>query len=200
MSWLREILSVWSDGGWVMVPLAIVGVVMYSIALQLMLYFSKRDFRRIPREIWTEWVKDPTKGEGEVGEIIRYTQDEVGSLDAIQNRFAEIQAAKMPRISLRLDLLQKLVTAAPLMGLLGTVLGMIQTFTALHRGGGNVVDLISSGIAKALITTETGLLIALPGYFLAYRIRSKRNQYQAFLAQLESATMQQYHQKLSENP
>lgn len=198
MSVLSDILKVWEEGGWVMVPLAMIGAVMYYIAFELLLYFSRRDFRGIPASIWSEWVKDPSKGEGEVGEIIRYTQDEVDSLSAIQNRFAEIQAAKLPRINLRLAMLQKLVTAAPLLGLLGTVLGMIQTFSALHKGGGNVMDLISSGIAKALITTETGLLIALPGYFLAYRIRSKRNQYQIFLTQLESATMQQYHQKFGQ--
>jgi biopolymer transport protein ExbB len=200
MNTWQDIFKVWGDGGWVMVPLAAVGVLMYSIALQLLLYFSRRDYRRIPREVWAEWVKDPGQGQGEVGEIIRYTQDEVDSLDAIQNRFAEVQAAKLPRINMRLDVLHKLITAAPLLGLLGTVLGMIDTFGALHRGGGNVVDLISSGIAKALITTETGLLLALPGYFLAYRIRSRRNQYQAFLAELESATMHWYQRKQQENP
>lgn len=193
MSLIRQIVGVWQDGGWVMFPLALVGVAMYLIAIQLLLYFSRRDFRRISPDVWSVWVKDPSKGEGEVGEIIRYTQDEVESLDAIHNRFAEIQGSKMPRINLRLMILNILVTAAPLMGLLGTVLGMIQTFGAISHGGGNLVDLISSGISKALITTETGLLIALPGYFLAYIIRGKRNEYVAFLAQLESATMQQFH-------
>lgn len=200
MDSIQDVTKVWTDGGWVMMPLALTGIVMYYIALELLLYFRRRDYQRIAQEVWAEWVKDPSRGEGEVGEIIRYTQDEISSLDAIQNRFSEIQAAKMPRINQRLAFLQVLVTAAPLMGLLGTVLGMIDTFGALHRGGGNVVDLISSGIAKALITTETGLLIALPGYFMAYRIRSKRNGYQAFLTQLESATMQQYHQKFGSIP
>jgi biopolymer transport protein ExbB len=57
--------------------------------------------------------------------------------------------------------------------------------------------MISLGIAEALITTETGLLIALPGYFLSYSVRAKRAQYEAFLAQLESATLQKFQKQLN---
>jgi biopolymer transport protein ExbB len=187
-----EVLRVWLDGGWCMVPLAGVAIFMYLIAVGLLQYFSRRDFRRIPAEVWSRWIEDPRQGQGEVGEIIRYTQDEVKSLEDIRSRFNEIHTAKIPRINRRLDFLHKLITAAPLLGLLGTVLGMIKTFAGIARGGGSIVEMISSGIAEALITTETGLLIALPGYFMAYIIRAKRNQYEAFLARLESATMQHF--------
>ena len=189
---LQEILKVWNAGGWCMYPLALVALTMYTIAGQLLLQFTRQGYKSIPQELWAGWILNPNNAEGEVGDMIRYTQEEVGSLTEIQDRFAEIRAAKMPRIDLRLNFLHILVTAAPLLGLLGTVLGMIKTFAGISRGGGNLVEMISVGISEALITTETGLLIALPGYFMASVIRAKRNQYDAFLAHLESATMQHF--------
>lgn len=58
-----------------------------------------------------------------------------------------------------------LVTAAPLLGLLGTVLGMIQTFSVVGTEAGTAAPMVASGISKALITTQAGLLAALPGTF-----------------------------------
>jgi hypothetical protein len=54
------------------------------------------------------------------------------------------------------------VATAPLLGLLGTVTGMIATFDALTRTGGGDVGALSGGIAEALITTEAGLMAAIP--------------------------------------
>lgn len=71
-------------------------------------------------------------------------------------------------------LIRTLITAAPLWGLLGTVMGMVETFAALgegvmHSQGGG----IASGIAEALITTQVGLVIAIPG-LLAERLLERR--------------------------
>lgn len=68
--------------------------------------------------------------------------------------------------------LAALIVAAPLLGLLGTVLGMMDTFNAvaLHRTA--AADLVAGGISRALLTTEVGLLAALPGTFgLAHLFR-----------------------------
>ena len=67
------------------------------------------------------------------------------------------------------------VSAAPLMGLLGTVTGMLATFAALASGSGGdkTMSLVAEGISEALITTETGLVIALPGLFLQYQLTRK---------------------------
>lgn len=65
-----------------------------------------------------------------------------------------------------------LVTAAPLLGLLGTVLGMMDTFRAVSQEAAGTQVLLGGGISKALITTQAGLVIALPGTFgLAYLYR-----------------------------
>jgi len=65
-----------------------------------------------------------------------------------------------------------LIVAAPLLGLLGTVLGMIDTFNAVALRTEEAAHLVSSGISEALLTTEVGLLAALPGTFgLAHLFR-----------------------------
>ena len=51
------------------------------------------------------------------------------------------------------------------------------------------------GISEALITTEMGLLIAVPGYFMAYAIKRRKDEYEAFLVRLESLTLQQFKRK-----
>ena len=62
-------------------------------------------------------------------------------------------------------------------------------------GGGKLVDVVASGISEALITTEMGLLIAVPGYFMAYAIKRRKDEYEAFLVRLESLTLQQFKRK-----
>ena len=102
-----------------------------------------------------------------------------------------------PNTGQRIVVLSILVTIAPLMGLLGTVIGMLTTFRGLATASGQAVDLVAEGIRVALITTQTGLMIAIPGYiFISLVIRS-RNTYLAFLAELETTVVQRVH-KLGE--
>lgn len=62
-------------------------------------------------------------------------------------------------------LLTALTASAPLLGLLGTVAGMVTTFEAVSSGDGYSPSAVSSGISQALITTQFGLIIAIPGLF-----------------------------------
>ena len=90
----------------------------------------------------------------------------------------------------RVIFLNTLVAAAPLMGLLGTVIGMLATFSGIARqGGGDTVDVVASGISEALITTQTGLVIALPGIFLVLVIRNRIHSIEAALARIESLSL-----------
>ena len=60
-----------------------------------------------------------------------------------------------------------LATVAPLLGLLGTVSGMVTTFSVIAEFGTGNARALASGISEALITTQTGLVVAVPGLFLA---------------------------------
>jgi len=76
------------------------------------------------------------------------------------------------------------------MGLLGTVMGMLQTFMGIATSGGTeTAGVVASGISEALITTQTGLTIALPGLFVVMMIQRQKQGLEARLARLESLTL-----------
>lgn len=188
----ERIWSIWTAGGWTMVPLCFLSILIYGSALKLFLYFAKRDFRQIPESTWGRWVMEPASGQGEIGEIIRYTQDQVKSLAEIQNRFAEVAASKIPRIDRNIAFTNILVTAAPLLGLLGTVMGMLLTFQSIGAGSGEMAEMMAKGISAALFPPEVGLCVALPGLMMVQMLKRKRDEYHAFLSLLETRTIQQF--------
>jgi biopolymer transport protein ExbB len=65
-----------------------------------------------------------------------------------------------------LPALATIVAGSPLLGLLGTVVGMIKIFTVVGSSGTAVAERLSAGIAEALVTTATGLIIAIPALFI----------------------------------
>jgi biopolymer transport protein ExbB len=76
---------------------------------------------------------------------------------------------------------------------------MLSTFAALASGGGGdeTMNMVAAGISEALITTETGLVVALAGLFLQYRLARKHEEYKAFLAHLETVWNQNLHRSLA---
>jgi biopolymer transport protein ExbB len=189
---IEKILHIWSAGGWVMWPLLALALMMFFTAVRLWRNLAARPHRRLQEETWKAWVRQPDKGEGEVGEMIRYVLDEARSPRDIHTRFAEVTVLTLPPIDRQLQLLGTFVAAAPLVGLLGTVFGMLVTFQALASGGGggHVTEAMASGISQALFPPEVGLCIALPGLVFMQLIRRHRQELEAFLAHVESYTVQ----------
>lgn len=172
-----------------MIPIALVAFVLYARAVHLWLGLRRRSVGRVKDDDLRRWVERPDLAPGELAEVLRYVQDDVASVDAAANRFKEVEVSRVPEIDRRLAGVNVLIGAAPLLGLLGTVLGMLVTFRAIAAGGGRMVDAMARGISEALITTEMGLLVALPGMVLSYMIRRERNDYVGLLARLESLTL-----------
>ncbi len=194
----NKILQIWTAGGWVMIPLLIVALLMFFTAARLWLDLSRRQFRKVSEDQWKGWVLNPAQGEGEIGEIIRYTQDEVKSAEEISTRFAEVSAATLPPIDRQLQTLGTFVAAAPLVGLLGTVFGMLVTFQALAAGGGGgkVTEAMAAGISQALFPPEVGLCIALPGLIIIQFVKRRRQEIEAYLAKMESFMVQTHRASL----
>jgi biopolymer transport protein ExbB len=197
---MHKVWQVWVAGGWTLIPLALLSLVIYSNAVHLFLYFAARDYQRVGRDVWARWVEHPETAEGEIGEIVRYTQEEVHSCNQIHQRFKEVTSARLPLVDRRLRFLNVLITAAPLIGLLGTVLGMLVTFQLISLGGGQITDMMSSGISQALFPPQVGLCVALPGLAMAHVIKRKRTEYEGFLARLESLTLQHYRRRVAREP
>lgn len=173
-----------------MVPLFLLALLIYTNGIQLLMFLSKGNIQLGREDEWNNWVHQPEKASGRVGEIIRYTQDNVSSSKHVRNRFEEIRQSMLHNIERRLIFLTTLVAAAPLMGLLGTVIGMLGTFAAISSGGGSeTAAKVAEGISEALITTQTGLFIALPGIFLTLIIRRRKHAVEAALARIESISL-----------
>ena len=84
----------------------------------------------------------------------------------IQRSYATFELDQMARVERRLPFLAVLISSAPLLGLLGTVAGMLVTFAGMAAGSDAPIDTISTGISTALVTTQAGLVIAIPAAFL----------------------------------
>ena len=186
----EDILSIWLSGGWVMIPLALLAMLIYTTGLQLLVYLRKGNMQLGHESEWLVWIQEPAKAKGRAGEIIRYTQDGVTASKQIRNRFEEIRLDLVATVERRLIFLTTLIAAAPLMGLLGTVIGMLGTFAAISMGGGaETASMVAEGISEALITTQTGLFIALPGIFLTLIIRRRKHAVEAALGRIESLSL-----------
>ena len=84
------------------------------------------------------------------------------SREVVESRLSEAMLREMPRLERFLPVLKMLAAVSPLLGLLGTVTGMISTFQVITTFGGGDPKLMSGGISEALVTTEVGLAVAIP--------------------------------------
>lgn len=88
---------------------------------------------------------------------------QVRSADDVQNLSSAVFLATRSKLQKNLWLLDTIVTAAPLLGLLGTILGIIETFTTLAQHGISDPKGVSAGIGTALLATAMGITVALIG-------------------------------------
>jgi len=189
---LQQMLHTWENGGWVMAALALVAAISYGMAAHLLISLYHRGLTRMSDAKLRGFVADPSKAPRQIRELIRYTQDEVHSLKDIEGRFREVEAAKVPEVNRRLAFVNVMVISAPLFGLLGTVLGMLLTFKAIGVGGSSTSDVIAKGVSEALVATQTGMMVAIPGMLMAYVAKRWRSEYVAFLARLEGISLRHF--------
>jgi biopolymer transport protein ExbB len=189
---LHQIIHTWSNGGWVMAALAAVACLMYTTAARLLLHLHHRGLTGVSDADLDRWVRQPAQAPACFRELIRYTQDDAQSVPEVYGRFREVEAGKVPDVDRRLAFLNVLVVAAPLLGLLGTVLGMLLTFQAIGIGGSSTSEVIAKGISEALVATQTGMMVAIPGLLAAFVAKRWRNEYVVFLARLEGITLRRF--------
>lgn len=82
--------------------------------------------------------------------------------DAAEKSLQEALLREQPKLERRMSLLAAIGSIAPLLGLLGTVTGIITLFTVITEVGTNDARVLAGGISEALVTTEAGLVIAIP--------------------------------------
>ncbi len=111
-------------------------------------------------------VRDAVGGtHGGLSSLVTDTLDQLGEGVDASGVFATQEALARRWWRRELLVLGALTAVAPLLGLLGTVNGMIATFDAVSGSAGGTAQRVADGISAALITTQFGLIIALPGVF-----------------------------------
>lgn len=162
-------------GGPVMIPLLLCSVLVVAVSLERLVYLLRC---RVDTEDLMDDIKLALQ-QGKILEAIQIAKKTRGPVAAvlaagiahydkdkqfIRERLEEVAHEEVFRMERRLGLLDAIITAAPLLGLLGTVTGIINSFQVIAAVGGLDDTLaLSSGIAEALITTAAGLIIAIPG-------------------------------------
>ncbi|HSV99989.1 MAG TPA: MotA/TolQ/ExbB proton channel family protein [Sedimentisphaerales bacterium] len=181
MDWLEQPLNYWRSGGPLLVPIACVslGIWAYFIRSRQKLLGIVRESRQVEQLITG---MSGHAGAAEVAEAVSRRRGALAGLfgAVMQDVLAGARPLKAFERredeglhALRKDLvvLAALTAIAPLLGLLGTVVGMIETFEAVSAVGGNTGGRVASGISQALITTQFGLVVAVPGIFGVAHLR-----------------------------
>jgi biopolymer transport protein ExbB len=180
-----------------MVAIAATSLLMFALGFHVHLKLRGKGFQSVPETTWRRWIQHPGERKGPIGEMLNFVGG-CESLREVSVSFKELRATETVPFERDLRLMRICVSAAPLLGLLGTVTGMLATFGALSSGSGGekTMGLVASGISEALITTETGLVIALVGLFFQYQLARKHERYKAFLAHLETVCTQDLYRRL----
>ena len=188
MQLLQDGWTLFREGGVIMYMLGGVACILYASALAALGYVNQGNLNDKEQHRWEEFIRDPELAEGRLGEALRYVLHGPRlTIKTVSRRFDEIKLNVLSAIDRRLLVLNTLVAAAPLAGLLGTVMGMLAMFSGLSHGKGQAgMQKVAAGMQEALITTQTGLTIALPGLFVALIIKSKRDRINGALVRLES--------------
>ena len=109
------------------------------------------------------------------------------SFDVIQEAVTAAADFETERIMQRLTWISVCSNLGPMLGLLGTVQGMIMTFAGLAQGGAGDASMLANSIGQALWTTAGGLVVAIPSMTLFYSLRNNANR---LILRMQAVTME----------
>jgi biopolymer transport protein ExbB len=154
--------------GWVILTLGAFGLL---LAVWRMVYLT-----RVGRGVNAQMHNlSAPRGDNPLGRIIGVLgpKPQLADLETLELKLDEAILQETPPLEKGQGLLKLLCAVAPLLGLLGTVTGMIVTFQAITQGGGGDSRLMADGISQALVTTVLGLVVAIPLLFLHTLLASR---------------------------
>ena len=168
-------------GGITMYPIILLSVIALAVFLERLISLRKEKY--VPKAFYEQLVSLLKKRnineavevcKANKSALARISETIITNTDLPLSRLLEVaeesgrsEASKLDKF---LPSLQTIVAIAPLLGLLGTVLGMIKIFDVIALQGTGSAEALSSGIAEALLTTAAGLVVAIPAqifYFIA---------------------------------
>jgi biopolymer transport protein ExbB len=156
------------DGGWVFWALVLLA---FAIALSMLNIWNSMNWRDTADLTGRQWKK-----------LFKNWRAEPGLIEKLRTSMARVGTGGMEEIEQRLFAKARrripyafvLIGTAPLVGLLGTVSGMMSSFEGMATASSTApVETISRGISEALITTETGLIIGVPTFVVCTFLKSR---------------------------
>jgi len=176
--------ELWQSGGPVMYPLALMSLLATTITIERLL--ALRRSRVLPAEI-VEVVESAQPGRdlslavdacrrnrGVFADIMCVGLEEADRpWEMVRDAVLDAGRQETPVLERHLVWLQTIAQAAPLLGLLGTVLGMIKVFASIQLSGLGDPQALSGGIGEAMITTAVGLAVGIPT-LVAYNLLSAK--------------------------
>jgi Biopolymer transport proteins len=186
----QQFISSIKAGGVVMVPLLLLPVWAFVLIVLKLVQFGRR------RSLYAKQYKkvigfmdsnDPAQAlsyikscKGTVAAILEQCLSHPhNTREAMEKSIREILINEVPQLGRYLNTLAVIAGAAPLLGLLGTISGMISLFGAVTHYGTGDPKFLAGGISEALITAKTGLAVAIPVLFIHDYLRNKKDQLQA---------------------
>lgn len=167
-------MAYFKAGGPLMYPLLLCSVISMAVIIERFIFWMKEEMHR-DRKLVNEVLELARVGAWErIKERIAGTRDFIirilvaGILHREFSMTKAMEAAasdEIKRMRRFLSVLDTIITVAPLLGILGTVTGIINSFQVLGESGIENPQAVTKGIAEALITTAAGLIIAIPSLF-----------------------------------
>jgi biopolymer transport protein ExbB len=195
--WTNFLIDNFRKGGPIMWPILIVSIIAVAVVLERVFWWTGRWMRRDPKRIEKVFTAIETGDVTEASRLSRGSRDPVLRMmwNGLNHQHASLQGAlqvaagiEIKRAGRFLVVMDTLVTLAPLLGLLGTITGLIRSFSFL----GNeelAVQAVTGGIAEALIATACGLGIAIfsliPFNFFTSRVSNLEFELQTAATNLE---------------
>ncbi len=196
LAFLADGLKYWASGGNLLIAIAAVCFAMWLVLFRL--HARYRRALEAPEVIEDQVLTVLQRGhncaelkqlaartKAPFSHILQYLAEREAQGMNLLQAFREAKEEELEPFEREMTVLQALVAAAPLLGLLGTVFGMIGTFDAISLQVRETTGLMSSGISQALITTQFGLIVALPGMLGMSALRRKHKQLGVRLSALQ---------------
>ncbi len=185
----EESLSLWGliqQGGWAMYPLGFCSLAMFFLIFYSWKETSRKKFYLADQVAAAKTAVgggDLEKGESGMAAsktlLGRALAPAIPKLangrEKAENLFVENLEAEENSVSQWVTYLNVVASVAPMIGLLGTVSGMISAFQTIGRGGMGRPELLAGDIGEALITTATGLVIGIPAMIAYFVLKNRLN-------------------------
>ncbi|MCD6153626.1 MAG: MotA/TolQ/ExbB proton channel family protein [Syntrophobacterales bacterium] len=159
------------QGGQVMIPLILTSLWMWFLIGERLIYFRRMNRGNLSLRETVEMLSDkplPGTSNGLINRVVASFLKERTGNSKLDRGILELSAMRERSFIRRyLSVIAVLAAVSPLFGLLGTVTGMITTFDVITFFGTGNAKAMAGGISEALITTQSGLLVAIPGLFMS---------------------------------